>query len=236
MQRSRDKYAALWSGGKDSCLALSKARQLGLEVPGIINFFDASSRRVRFHAIRNELILEQANALGVEVFQFETHTDSFATSFDAALEHIKACGYVGVIAGDIHLEDVRSWNEQKVNSAGMHLVEPLWHVPALTILEELVNTRFRAILTCCDERWSSTCWPGREIDRAFIGDVATLSGFDPCGEHGEYHSFVYDGPLFSRRIGWTSGELRRSNGFSQMDVIPTRPQNEIVGVRSGQNL
>jgi uncharacterized protein (TIGR00290 family) len=188
-------------------------------VEGLLNFFDEESERVRFHAIRASLISDQARALGLEIFQCGTRPESFTTAFADALHELKVRGYVGVIAGDIHLNDVREWNEKYVLGAGLRLVEPLWHHGASVMLAEFVVAGFRAVITCSDDRWADALWPGREIDQEFIADVSGISGFDPCGEHGEYHSFVFDGPLFLHEINWLPGEVRRSNGFSQIDLV-----------------
>jgi len=214
-----EKYAVMWSGGKDSCLALSRARRSGLQVTALLNFFDDASSRVRFHGVRSTLIAQQARALNLDLFQFATQPDSFASSFETALGEMKARGYAGIVAGDIHLQDVRQWNDEHVSDAGLKLVEPLWHEDGVAILESLVDEGFRAVLTCCDDKWSDHLWPGREIDREFIDDVSAVSGLDVCGERGEYHSYVFDGPLFSSRANFTLGEIRRTDGFSQIDLI-----------------
>jgi diphthine-ammonia ligase len=219
-QSSDDIYAVLWSGGKDSCLALWRARQAGLRIKGLLNFFDDASDRVRFHGVRSTLIFEQARALGLDLFQYGTTPDSFPASFEAALHMIRTSGYTGVIAGDIHLEDVRKWNVERAAGAGLRLVEPLWHDEGVNILRSLTGEGFRAVLTCCEDKWGRALRPGREIDRGFIDDVSQISGLDVCGERGEYHSFVFDGPLFSCRVHWDPGEIRRSNGFSQIDLVP----------------
>jgi len=218
-QTEDDSYAVLWSGGKDSCLALWRAREAGLCVTALLNFIDKSSNRVRFHAVRSALIAEQAQKLRLELLQFATAPDSFADSFEAALRTLKVRDYTGVVAGDIHLEDVRQWNEDRATAAGLRCVEPLWREAGLDILRSFVDAGFRAVLTCCDERWKSVLWPGREIDSDFISDVSSVGDLDVCGERGEYHSFVFAGPLFSSPVVWVPGEIRRSNGFSQIDLI-----------------
>ena len=212
-------YAVLWSGGKDSCLALWRARQTGIRVAGLVNFYDETSARVRFHAVRAGLIAEQARALGLELFQYPTGPESFAAAFASALHGLKERGYAGVIAGDIHLEDVRRWNEDQASNAGLQLVEPLWHCDARALLEEFVAAGFRALLTCTGHRWRDVLWPGREIDQDFVADVSDVAGLDACGERGEYHSFVFDGPLFSRSVACVPGQLRSSNGFEQIDLV-----------------
>lgn len=214
-----DIYAVLWSGGKDSCLALWRARQTGLRITGLLNFFDDASGRVRFHGVRSALISEQARALGLDLFQCGTKPDSFGSSFEEMLRTLKNRGYTGLIAGDIHLEDVRKWNEERATGAGLRLVEPLWHDEGASLLRSLTREGFRTVLTCCDDKWKNVLWPGREIDESFIDDVSQIAGLDVCGERGEYHSFVFDGPIFSYQVRWNPGEVRRSNGFSQIDLI-----------------
>lgn len=218
--KPNDKYVVLWSGGKDSTLALWIAQQQGLQIGGLVNYFDASTYRVRFHAVRSFLIEEQARSLGLELYQYATNAESYAQSFDVALGEVKSHGYAGVVAGDIHLEDVRQWNQERTLNIGLDLVEPLWHRDGIEILRELVEAKFRTVLTCCSDAWLETLWPGREIDRDFIDDVRKVPGLDPCGERGEYHSFVFDGPAFSYPVNWTLGETRKTNGFSQIDLIP----------------
>jgi uncharacterized protein (TIGR00290 family) len=215
-----EKYAMLWSGGKDSCLALWRAREEGLRVDGLLNFFDGGSNRVRFHAVRAELIAQQARALRLELFQYATSPDSFTITFGEALKALKVDGYTGLVAGDIHLDSVRQWNEEQVTGVGIRLVEPLWHDGGFALLQAFIAAGFRAVLTCCDDRWADALWPGREIDHNFILDVSRIADLDACGENGDYHSFVFDGPLFSQRINWLPGEIRRLNGFSQLDLVP----------------
>lgn len=219
--KTNDKYVVLWSGGKDSTLALWRAQEQGLQIGGVVNFFDASTDRVRFHAVRSFLIEEQARSLGLRLFQYGTEAEAFAASFEAALREVKSHGYTGVIAGDIHLEDVRQWNQERISKAGLSLVEPLWHNDGIEILRQLIESKFRTVLTCCSEAWPEVLWPGREIDADFINDVREFPGLDPCGERGEYHSFVFDGPGFSNPVEWCLGETRKTNGFSQIDLIPS---------------
>ena len=217
-------YAVLWSGGKDSCLALWRAWNAGIRVSALLNFFDEESRRVRFHSVRAELIGEQARALELELGQYPTRADHYASAVAHALHVLKSRGFKGIIAGDIHLEEVRQWNQHQAGEAGLELVEPLWHSDGRELLRSFVSAGFRAILTCCDDRWPDTLQAGREIDNRFIDDVLRDGQFDTCGENGEYHSFVFDGPLFSRAVEWAPGEFRRSNRFTQLDLVPcSRP-------------
>ena len=215
-----ESHAVLWSGGKDSCFALWKAREMGVLVEGLVNFFDAASGRVRFHAVRAALIAEQARACGLPLAQYPTQPESYATTFGEALATLKARGYAGIVAGDIHLEEVRQWNAERAAAAGLRLLEPLWQQGGPALLEAFVAAGFRAVITGCSDRWPGALWPGREIDRAFLADVSGIADLDACGENGEYHSFVFDGPCFAHPVQWVPGEIRRSAGFSQLDLVP----------------
>ncbi len=213
-------FGALWSGGKDSCLALWRARRRGLRVGALLNFFDAASERVRFHATRRRLIADQAAALGLRLFQRPSEPQGYGTAFAAALSELREAGYGGVVAGDIHLRDVRDWTGEQAAEAGLHLVEPLWLDEARCILEELVDAGFRAVVTCCNTAKLDRSWLGRLIDHSFVREVLALEGVDPCGERGEFHSFVYDGPLFERPVRWRPGAVRESAEFAQLDLVP----------------
>jgi diphthine-ammonia ligase len=212
-------YAVLWSGGKDSCLALWRSRRLGLSVAALVNFFDESSGRVRFHAVRRYLIAGQAAALELALLQLPTLPETYEAVYREALALLKARGFVGVIGGDIHLEDVRAWVEARVLEAGLCLVEPLWQQDGAELLRELVGAGFRAVLTCCDSTRLDTSWLGRQIDQSFIAEILALAGVDPCGERGEYHSFVFNGPGFRRPVSWRAGERRQQDEFIQLDLL-----------------
>lgn len=215
------RYAILWSGGKDSALALHRTLQDGLDVRALVNFVDRESDRVRFHAVRSELICRQARALDLEIFQFASDAESFPVAFAGALESLKSKNYAGVIAGDIHLDDARDWHERQAMSAGLELVEPLWHSNGRGLIQTFVATGFRAVLTCTERKWEDVIRPGEAIDAALVARMSNVAGLDINGERGEYHSFVYDGPRFSQPVRWRAGTTRESAGFLQLDLVPT---------------
>jgi uncharacterized protein (TIGR00290 family) len=212
-------YAVLWSGGKDSLLALHRARRSGLDVRRLLTFHDAESGRVRFHATRLEMLRAQAEALGVELKSVGTTWADMEARLRAELAALAAAGFSGVILGDIHLADVRAWYEQRVTGAGLAHVEPLWAEPPLSLLEEFVESGGRAVVTCVDLERLDGGWLGRIIDRSFIDDVAA-SGADPCGENGEYHSFAFAGAAFSGPVRWAPGRRRSDGHFVQLDLLP----------------
>ncbi len=212
-------YALMWSGGKDSYLALTRARRQGLEVATLVNIYDRATGRVRFHATRHELIATQAFALGLRIHQHPTPTEGYEATFRAALEQLARGGYAGVVFGNIHLADVRAWFEERVRAAGLEHVEPIWAESPAALLDEFVDSGARAVVTCVELASLPASWLGRTIDGAFATDIARLPSVDPCGERGEYHSFVYDGPLFTHAVPWRPGGMHEEAGFAQLEVM-----------------
>jgi uncharacterized protein (TIGR00290 family) len=211
----------MWSGGKDSALALARARRAGLAIGCLLNFVDADSRRVRFHATRAEVIEAQAVAAGVPLRQHATSWADFEASFRGALASVAADRFAGIVFGDIHLADVRAWYETRVRAAGLEHVEPLWGEPPAALLEEFVTSGGRAVITCCELAKLDEGWLGRVIDESFPAEIAGVP-IDPCGENGEYHSFAFAGPPFVEPVPWVLGPIRRENGFIQADLVGAR--------------
>jgi uncharacterized protein (TIGR00290 family) len=211
-------YAVMWSGGKDSALALTRARARGLEIGALLNFIDAATRRVRFHATRAELIAAQAEAAGIPLRQCATTWDEFEGTFRSALDELRRQGFAGVVFGDIHLADVRAWYEDRVRAAGLVHVEPIWGTEPADLLDEFVAGGGRAVVTCCEVAKLDESWLGRTVDERFATDIAS-AGIDVCGENGEYHSFAFAGPAFREPVAWRAGARRTEGGFVQLDLL-----------------
>ena len=211
-------YALMWSGGKDSALVLHRARAAGLDVTRLISFFDSATGRVRFHGVRVELLEEQARAAGVPIRTIGTSWPEMEGRLADELATLKREGFTGVVLGDIHLADVRAWYETRVIAAGLEHVEPIWGEPPGRLLREFVDAGGRAVVTCVDLTRLDRSWLGRVIDESFANEIAA-TGIDPCGENGEYHSYVFAGPMLRRPIGWRLGEIRDDGRFAQVDVI-----------------
>ncbi len=214
-------YALLWSGGKDSALALVRARRVGLEVARLVTFYDAPSGRVRFHATRVELIRAQAAAAGIELTALGTTWEEMDRELRRELARLKAEGFQGVIGGDIHLADVRAWYGERIGAAGLEHVEPLWGEQPTALLQEFVIGGGRAVVTCVEVGRMGRGWLGCEVDGRFLQQVSAL-GIDPCGELGEYHTFCFGGPAFHWEVGWRAGARREAGRFCQLDLL-SRP-------------
>ena len=212
-------YAVMWSGGKDSALALDRARAAGLQVGLLLNFHDAETGRVRFHATRVGMLRAQARALGLELRTVGTAWEEMEGRLRSELASLRSEGYAGVVFGDVHLADVRAWYEERVTAAGLEHLEPIWEVPSMELLAGFVQAGGRAVVTCVELARLDRAWLGRVIDEDFVREVGELP-IDACGENGEYHSFAFAGPGFRAPIRWQAGETVSEAGFAQLDLLP----------------
>ena len=212
-----DRYALLWSGGKDCALALDRAHRAGLSVERLVNFHDPDTGRVRFHGTPLSLLEEQAAAIGIELQAVPTSWAQMDERLRWVLTRLRSEGFTGVVLGDIHLADVRAWYEERVRAAGLLHVEPIWGESPAALLAEFVTSGGRAVVTCVDLERLDESWLGREIDGDFVAAIAALA-IDPCGENGEYHSFAYAGPAFAAPVPWQRRERRREGTFAQLEL------------------
>jgi uncharacterized protein (TIGR00290 family) len=208
----------MWSGGKDSALALDRARRSGIDVVRLISFYDSATRRVRFHATRVELLEAQAKAIGLELHAIPISWLDMEMNLNQELAALRDEGFAGVVFGDIHLADVREWYETRVRAAGLEHVEPIWGEPPRALLGEFVASGGRAVLTCVELAKLGQSWLGRITDTRFATEIEK-TGVDACGENGEYHSFAFAGPIFEKPLGWAAGEVHLEAGFGQLDVV-----------------
>ena len=196
------RYALFWSG-KDSLLALDRARQQGLEVTHLVNIYEGSSGRVRFHGVRKDAIATQTKALGVELLQRHTHPETFEQAFRSAMEDLQRLGVGGIVFGNIHLADIREWYEQRTTGMGFRHVEPLWGDSPSTLIREFVNRGHRARIVTVYLTCGRREWIGREFSDDLIVELERAENTDVCGERGGVLSV---GPCFNLHCGW---ELNR---------------------------
>lgn len=211
------RHAFMWSGGKDSALALGRAFTSGIVVNRLLSFYDSATRRVRFHATGVEMLEAQAAAIGIELHAIPTTWPEMEASLRQELSSLREEGFSGVVFGDIHLADVRAWYGDRVLAAGLKHVEPIWGEAPQLLLDEFVASGGRAVVTCVELAKLDKSWLGRVIDERFASEIAK-TGIDACGENGEYHSFAFAGPVFKRPVSWAAGERRLDSGFAQLDL------------------
>lgn len=195
-----EKVFVSWSGGKDSYLSLLKAREAGLEVCRLLNFADESGIS-RSHGLPAALLHRQAGALG---FNLETEAvtwESYESGFIAAVGRLNEEGVTGGVFGDVCLEEHRDWIEKMCARCGIAHHLPLWGMEELRVSEELLDRRARAILVTVRSDLVDASWLGRPLDKTFL-DYCAERNLSPCGEGGEFHTFVVDGPLFREPLAY----------------------------------
>jgi len=214
-------YAVCFSGGKDSMLALDRARRAGLRIARLVTLYDEASERVRFHAVPIGVMRAQAEALALPLSVYATTPATFEAVFLAALAALRTDGISGVIFGNIHLADVRAWYEERVRAAGLEHVEPLWGEAPGQLAREVLARGYTAVLTCIEEAKAEPAWLGQPLSEELI-TAFERRGIDPCGEYGEYHTLVTNGPLFRRPLPVYFGDVHMEGEgqgrFRQLDV------------------
>lgn len=219
-----------WSGGKDSALALHAVRQDGrYQVTGLLTTVNEYYGRVSMHGVRESLLDEQAESIGLPLFKLKLperpSNEEYEQKMLATLESFKAQGVRHVAFGDLFLEDVRQYRVDQMRKLDLQCVFPLWQQPTDRLAREFIALGFKAVLCCVDEQQLSAEFSGREFDDDLLADLS--AGVDPCGEHGEFHTFVYAGPIFSRPIAFTRGQkLQRDGRFRFCDLIPEEKNHE----------
>ena len=220
MRKNRSvRYALATAAGKDATLALHRARADGLEVPFAFCIYDPSSERIRFHGTRKSLVEEQAKALGLELLALPAGPAEFEPVFMEALTRLKAMGAGGVVFGNIHLQDVRAWYEERTKRAGLKHVEPLWGQRPGELVREVLALGYRPTIVSVDLAQGEAAWAGQELSLSLVARMEAR-GADPCGERGEYHTFVFDGPLFHSPILVQTGQAVEQDGHRLVDLVP----------------
>lgn len=210
------KVFSSWSGGKESCLACYKALSEGYDVSYLLNFISEDGTRSRAHGISSDLLVLQAEAIGIPIIQVKSTWGSYEAKFKDAAAGLKKEGVEGGIFGDIDLPEHKEWVDRVCSEAEVASIEPLWSIEPIEILKAFVNTGFKAIVIKVKADLFGEDWLGKEVNMQFINDLP--KDIHPCGEHGEYHTFVLDGPLFQRRIEITEAEKKLKDGSWLLDI------------------
>ena len=218
----RPKAWIAWSSGKDSAWTLHVARQQEeLEVVGMLTTVTEPYDRVSMHGVRNELVEAQAHAIDLPIHRALIPALCSNEEYEAAMREVlqraKAEGVTHVVFGDLFLEDVRDYREKKLGQAGMTPAFPLWGLDTKRLAREMVQGGLRAYITCLDSRKLPLEFAGHAFDQAFLD--ALPKDVDPSGENGEFHTFVYDGPMFGEPIDVELGETVEREGFVFRDVL-----------------
>lgn len=213
-----------WSSGKDSALALHDAlADPTLAVVGLLTTLDQASAAVTMHDVPRALVEAQAVALGLPLHVVEVPQpcpdDAYRRRMGAALEAARADGVTAVVFGDLHLADVRAYREEAMAGSGLDPVFPLWDEPVDQVAGRIVDLGLAPVVTCVDTEQLDARFVGRRYDRALLAELP--AGVDPCGENGELHTFVTDGPAFAHPVPVAVGAPRLDAGrFARVALTP----------------
>lgn len=219
-----EKVLFTWSGGKDSAMALyelrkSKAYQIVVLLTSVTEDYD----RISMHGVRRILLEQQSQSLRLPLEILYITRNSSNEEYEAKLKdkllQYKSQGVSSVVFGDIFLEDLRKYREDNLTQIGMKGIFPIWKRDTAELAHTFIDLDFKAVITCVDSKSLDGKFAGRYFDNQFLSELpATV---DPCGENGEFHSFVYDGPIFQERIRFRRGKVvLRDNRFYFCDLVP----------------
>ena len=213
----RPRAAISWSGGKDSCAAFEWAKS-EFEIVAGLTMVDEDGARSRSHGVRVELLQEQAHAIGIDHVTRPCDWSSYEQGFIDGLRELKtAYGVSHVIYGDIVYPEHRAAAEQFASAAGLSAVEPLWGVPTLQVVQRFLQSRGRALIVTVSAQWLDSSWLGTELTTESVDRLMGL-GIDPCGENGEYHTFVTDSASFVAPLHVEKGEVVNVRGCWALDL------------------
>ena len=219
-----------WSGGKDSSLALRAVLQdASVQVVALLTTVTKGYDRVSMHGVRRELLRRQAESLRLPLHEVlippQCVNPVYETRMEAAMRHFLSQGVRRVAFGDIFLEDLRVYRERNLARLDMRALFPIWKRDTRELIREFHALGFRAIAACIDPKVLSPSFAGRELDHSFFADLPP--GVDPCGENGEFHTYVFDGPIFAHPVDVRVGETVERDGFVFCDLLPGTGKKEI---------
>ncbi len=222
MNNSPEPIALCFSGGKDSALALHEIRRAGKYIVGeLLTTVTVPYDRVTMHGVRRTLARRQADAIGIPLVEVaippSSSNDVYEREMGRAFARLQAEGVRRVAFGDIFLEDLRVYREAQLATQGLECLFPIWRRDTAALARRFVSDGFRAVVVCVNPAVLDASFAGRPFDEAFLADLPPE--VDPCGEHGEFHTFVFDGPIFRHPVPVSTGDIVERDRFVFCDVV-----------------
>jgi len=214
-------YISSWSGGKDSCLACYEAMRRGYKVSHLLNFISKEFQRVSFHGTEAELVQLQSRAMGIPLVQKETTWEGYEQEFKEAVRSLIPGGVNGMVFGDMYFQEHKAWVERVCGDLGIEAVEPLWGKDPEEVLSGFIDSGFEALVVSAQSKFIGQEWIGRPVDRGFMNYLRHRD-IDICGENGEYHTLVVDGPIFRGTIEITKSRTIERDDYWLLDTLQYR--------------
>jgi uncharacterized protein (TIGR00290 family) len=220
---SKPRALVSWSSGKDSAFAVHELwKQDTIEIVGLLSTVTEPYERVAMHGVRVALLKRQAQELGLPLYQVEIPypcpNQIYERRMAEAIEHAQRAQVTHIVFGDLYLEDVRRYRETMLAQTGIQPLFPLWQRPTRALAHAMIASGLKAVITCVDPQQLSPSYAGKDYDATFLANLP--EGVDPCGERGEFHTFVFDGPMMGNPIQIDIGETVERDGFVFADVLP----------------
>ena len=214
--------AMCFSGGKDSALALRALQLSGrYRIEALVTTVTDAYDRVSMHGVRRALVRDQAAAIGIPLIEVVVPPQSsnkiYERAMEEAFDRLHGDGIRRVAFGDIFLEDLREYRERQLAASGLECLFPIWRQPTAALARSFIRDRFKAVAVCIDPAVLDASFAGRSFDAGFLAELP--EGVDPCGENGEFHTFVWDGPILPRPIPVTRGDVVERDGFVFCDLL-----------------
>lgn len=198
-----------WSSGKDAAFALYTLQNEGIAVKKLVTTINTETERVSMHGLSKKLLIKQAEAIGIPLKLIELHgevsMETYNDTMSKAVTQLKDGGFETSVFGDIFLEDLRAYREEQLKTLEMQAHFPLWNLNTKALAQDIIDKGFKAIVICTNNSKLPVSFCGREYDRSFLEDLP--DSVDPCGEHGEFHTFIYDGPIFKHPVRFSLGDI-----------------------------
>ena len=207
-----------WSGGKDCMLAFYRKKNEE-NIRHLLNMAQSDGQRSRSHGIKSKFLKLQAKALGVELFQGLATWDSYEQAYKNSLLSLKKQGISAGVFGDIDFMPHREWVERICKESEVRAVLPLWKAERRELFDEFLGVGFKAVVIAADNRYLDQTWLGRDLNQSFIDELSERKDVDLCGEKGEYHTFVYDGPGFKEPVEFKLGKKWLDDKYWRLELV-----------------
>jgi uncharacterized protein (TIGR00290 family) len=211
-----------WSSGKDSAWSLHTLREQGAPITGLVTTVTETFDRVSMHAVRRTLLHAQAEAAGLPLYEiaipYPCPDQAYERAVNEMFQDAEAAGVTTLASGDLFLEDIRAYRVQLLAETPFEPAFPIWGLATGPLARTMIDDGLRARLTCVDPRVLPRDFAGRAFDHALLDDLP--EGVDPCGENGEFHTFAWDGPMFTHPVEVAAGAIEERDGFVFADLLP----------------
>lgn len=208
-----------WSGGKDCMLALNRILKEGKhQVKALVNMCSPNGKHSGSHGLKKDIIEEQARQLNIPIIQQAVTNEGYEVCFKAIIANLKEEGITAGVFGDIYLEPHRTWIDRVCSEMDITPIYPLWECNTNDLLAEFISEGFQSITVSVNSKHLDKSWLGKELNKKFFDTISKLPEIDACAENGEYHSFVFNGPVFQNRVSYKTGETRFEHDHWLIDI------------------